>query len=367
MSPPPNSRFAIVIPALNPARDLAAYCASLRAMTPTPILLVDDGSREEALPVFEACRREVADVEVLHHEVNRGKGRALKTAFAHLLETTPALVGCVTCDSDGQHAPKDVVACLEALEANPDALVLGCRDFSRPDVPWKSRFGNNSMRWQFRCATGLDFHDTQTGLRAISVEFMRRLLDVPGERFEFETKMLLVLGDRPLVQIPIQTIYVDGNRETHFRPFADSAKITWQLVKFGFVKFVLFTFASLSSFGVDIGLFALFFYRVFHEGAPGRLFWSTILARAASLLFNFLVNRNLVFREGKNGVAPLGRSFARYLLLAAFIYVCSYFFTKLAAHLFSGTSVTLLKAIVDLLLFLASFTIQRIAVFARTS
>lgn len=363
MSATRDNRFAIVIPALNPARDLAAYCASLRAMTPTPILLVDDGSRQDVQAVFDACRREVADVEVLHHEVNRGKGRALKTAFSHLLETCPNLVGCVTCDSDGQHAPKDVVACLDALEKNPAALVLGCRDFSGPGVPWKSRFGNNSMRWQFRCATGRDFLDTQTGLRAISAEFMRSLLGVPGERFEFETKMLLVLEGRPLLQIPIETIYVDGNRETHFRLFADSVNITWQLVKFGFAKFVIFTFASLASFGVDIGLFSLLYYHVFPEGASGRLFWSTLLARAASLLFNFFVNRHLVFRDGKAGAAPLGRSFIQYLLLAAVIYGCSYLCTWLATRLFPGSAVTLLKAIVDFLLFLASFTVQRAVVF----
>ena len=131
----------------------------------------------------------------------------------------------MTADSDGQHAPEDVVRCMELLAENPEALVLGCRTFDRADIPWRSRFGNGWMRTLFRVVSGRRFDDTQTGLRGIPAGFMRELLDVPGERFEFESEMLLRLGRRPLVQFPIRTIYENRNAGSHFRPFADSAKI----------------------------------------------------------------------------------------------------------------------------------------------
>ena len=248
---------AIVIPSLDPDERLPAYCRALRAATPAPILLVDDGSRAELRPIFDECLAAADGVELLRHDVNRGKGRALKTAFERLL-ARPGFLGCVTADADGQHAVEDVVECLRRLEASPGALVLGCRRFSGPDVPWKSRFGNNWMKTLFRLATGRRFHDTQTGLRGIPAPFMRELLGVPGDRFEFESDMLLRLGDRPMDQFEIRTIYENGNKGTHFRPVRDSLSILRLVVRGGagrLRRLALFTAASLASFALYIGLF----------------------------------------------------------------------------------------------------------------
>ena len=141
--------IAIVIPALNPDAALPGYCRDLRAITDAPIVLVDDGSRAELAHIFDDCAAAASGVTVLRHEVNRGKGRGLKTAFDYLLRTYPDLVGCVTADADGQHKPADVLRCLEALRDSPDALVLGCRDFTGPGIPFRSRFGNLSIRILF--------------------------------------------------------------------------------------------------------------------------------------------------------------------------------------------------------------------------
>ena len=360
---------AIVIPALDPDGRLPAYCRALRAATDAPIVLVDDGSRADKKSVFADCLREVPDAELLVHETNRGKGRALKTAFAHLLETRPGLVGCVTADSDGQHAVPDAVECLRRLEARPDALVLGCRRFTGPDVPWKSSFGNNWIRAVFRLATGRRFLDTQTGLRGIPAAFMRELLDVPGDRFEFESDMLLRLGGRPLEQFQIETIYENGNKGTHFRPVKDSLSILRLVLRGGagrFRRFALFAAVSLASFALDIGLFHCLHEFVLPAGSAARLLVAVAVARAASLCFNYACNRHLVFRDGARHAAIEGRSFARYLLLAAAVMLLSWAFTKALVAAFPGTLATLLKAAVDLALFFASYTVQKVFVFRPT-
>ena len=357
-------KFAIVIPSLNPEKGLPRYVASLRAITDTPIVLVDDGSRDELKPIFRQCVSDVANVSLLTHEVNKGKGRALKTAFAHLLDTMPELTGCVTCDSDGQHAPQDVLKCLNALEKEPAALILGCRTFNLDHVPWKSRFGNNSMRTLFRLATGSDFLDTQTGLRAIPAEFMRELLNCPGERFEFETHMLLRLGGRKLLQIPIETLYVDGNRETHFDPFRDSLKISSIILVAWLRKLAKFTIASLLSFGLDIGLFTLLYYRVFNEGSFGRLFFSVAIARAVSLVFNYCCNRYFVFGETHGGRSFNAKAFGKYLILASFIMAASYGLTHACHAAFPQISLPVVKVCVDFVLFLASYGVQRMMIFS---
>ncbi len=357
------AHFAIVIPSLNPDSGLPGYVEALRAISDVPIVLVDDGSRESARENFQKCVRDVSDVSLLTHPVNQGKGRALKTAFAHLLGAYPELVGCVTCDSDGQHAPDDVAKCLAALEAEPKALILGCRTFNLEHVPWKSRFGNNSMRALFRLAAGRDFLDTQTGLRAIPADFMRELLDCPGERFEFETHMLLRLKGRKVVQLPIETLYIDGNRETHFDPFRDSVKISAIIVGAGLRKLAVFALASGLSFGVDIGLFSWLYYRVFDEGTFGRLFFSVAIARVISVVFNYCCNRYFVFGEAHASRRFNLRAFGRYVVLAVFILAASYALTGLFHKLFPQVALPWVKACVDLALFLMSYGVQRLVIF----
>lgn len=361
-----NGDYAIVIPARDPDEGMPAYVAALRTLCPCPILLVDDGSRAETKQIFRRCQETVSDVTVLVHEINQGKGRALKTAFARLLADFPNLLGCVTCDCDGQHAPEDVFACLDALADHPDAVILGCRSFGASHVPWKSRWGNNTMRFLFRLITGRGFADTQTGLRALPADFMRELLDCPGERFEFETRMLLRLNDRPLVEVPIRTLYDDGNRGTHFKPFGDSAKILSVLLIGCAETLGAFALSSLLSFGVDIGLFSLLYYVVFGPSTSGHLFWAVALARVASVVFNYACNRYFVFGKTRKDRRFDARAFRRYLILAAGIMGASYALTRLFAGIFPDTPLPWIKACVDFALFLSSFLVQRLAIFSPT-
>ncbi len=360
-----DSHAAIVIPALNPGENLPAYCRALRALTVAPILLVDDGSRPDLAHVFDDCAAAAPGVAFVRHDVNRGKGRALKTAFERLLADDPGLVGCVTADADGQHTPEDVRRSLNALAAHPTALVLGCRTFTGRHVPWRSRFGNHFIRGLFRLATGRRYSDTQTGLRAIPADLMRALLYVPGERFEFESRMLLAIGERPLVEVPIETVYQEGNPTSHFNPFSDSAHIFGIVLGAVAMRFAAFLLASFASFGVDIGVFSLLYRRVFGEGHRAHLLLSVAIARTVSIGFNYLCNRYLVFADG-NARHAFGRfAFARYLMLAGFILVASYGLTKGAIALWPRIAPEYLKAGVDVLLSIASFTVQRTFVFRR--
>lgn len=355
--------IAIVIPSLNPDGTLPEYVAALREILPgSPIVLVDDGSDAAHAAVFGDCAGVAADVVVLRHGINQGKGRALKTAFAYLLERHPRLVGCVTCDSDGQHLPEDVRRCAEALSADHEALVLGCRAFAQSHVPLRSRFGNTFIRSFFSVATGRRFLDTQTGLRAIPASFMRELLDCRGERFDFETRMLLSLGARRMVQLPIETVYLNGNRSSHFSPLRDSMKILGIVSGHIVAKFTRFVAASLSSFALDISLFKLLHSVVFRDLGLGRLALSVVLARVVSALFNYWLNLRFVF-DGQRA----RRSFAKYAALALCLLAASYGFLALACATsgFASRHVATAKAIIDLALFVASFAVQRLFVFSR--
>ena len=192
----------IVIPAYEPDERLLQLLETLRTADLAPVVIVDDGSGSKYKEIFERAQAYVqaSGGAVLTHEVNRGKGRALKTAFGYILKEYPEAVGCVTADSDGQHSAECIEKVKDALEAQPDKLILGVRRFDTENVPLRSRLGNGITERIFAYVSGLHVSDTQTGLRGIPRAFMKELLDVPGERFEFETQMLLEsAGSYPIV------------------------------------------------------------------------------------------------------------------------------------------------------------------------
>ena len=120
----------------------------------------------------------------------------------------------VTVDSDGQHLIKDIVRVAKATEENPSHLILGARAFVGK-VPARSRFGNKVTAGLFRLVTGQKITDSQTGLRGMSTDLIPWLLNLDGNRFEYEFNMLLgsqKVRSPNLRKSPIETVYLEENK-----------------------------------------------------------------------------------------------------------------------------------------------------------
>lgn len=346
-----RTSVAVIIPSLNPDEKLLHLLDGLTAHGFAHILLINDGSREDCAHYFETAAQAYG-CKVFVHGVNLGKGRALKDAFNLILTDFPQCIGAVTVDSDGQHTIEDTAACAKALVEHPDALVLGCRDFKTSNIPPRSRFGNVITRQAIRLLCGIRVTDTQTGLRGISKEFMKKLLTVKGERFEFELNMLIEAksDDIPFFEVPISTIYIEENASSHFNPLLDSIRIYSV-----FLKFIL---SSLSSFVVDILLFSLL-VAILHDIVPGvHIVIATVGARILSSLFNYVINKNNVFSQ----TTPSARMLVRYFTLCIVQMTLSTLLVTYGFHL-THWNETGIKVIVDAVLFLFSFQIQREWVF----
>ena len=342
--------IAAVIPCLNPDEKLLEVVKGL-AGAGLPVFLVDDGSGPDFAPIFRTAAAQPG-CTLLRHPVNRGKGRALKTAFSAVLGSRPDCMGVVTADADGQHKIEDVLRCAHTLARHPGELILGARDFSGPDIPRRSAFGNRLTRGVFRYLCGLRVADTQTGLRGIPADFCRTLLEVPGERYEFETNMLLETAKRrvSIRELPIRTIYMEKNASSHFNPLRDSLRIYGQIIKF--------LSSALLSFLVDLTLFVLLYRTLSAWAERERVFAATAGARALSSLLNFWVNRSLVFA----GRQRWKDAMTRYYLLCAGQMLASFAGVYLLSTLLLP-SPALSKIMVDTLLMLLSFSIQRAWVF----
>ena len=172
-----------MLPSLDPDKKFEKVVAGLIEAGFAHIVIVNDGSCAERRHFFDEAA-EKPGCTVLTHEVNRGKGRALKTAFGFVRESFPELEGVITIDGDGQHLLEDIRACGDRMLENPDEVVLGCRDFNLPGVPPRSVAGNKTTSRFFRLLFGIHLSDTQTGLRAIPAKYLQTFCEIEGERFE---------------------------------------------------------------------------------------------------------------------------------------------------------------------------------------
>lgn len=344
MSPERTVPFVVLIPAYRPSASLLEVVLGLSQRAVPAIVVVDDGSGPEYRDVFAAVAA-VPGVQVIRHAINLGKGAALKTGINHALCAFPYLSGIVTADADGQHHPADVEAVAQALMATPDALVLGTRSFGA-GVPLRSRFGNIATRGIMHALLGRKLADTQTGLRGIPSSLLARLLKLESTGYEFEFEMLIAAHQLalPILELPVQTIYEQGNRSSHFNPLIDSMKIYFVLLRFGSI--------SLMTALLDNLVFYLAYRRT------GDVLSSQVLGRILAVIFNYSMVRASVFYSREQHLATLPKYLALVLASGAVSYG-GIRYLSIAA----GMNPVAAKLLVETLLFFVNFAVQRFFIF----
>ena len=361
---------AVVIPAYKPDDRLPPYVEALKTAGVGKIVIVDDGSGESFQKLFGRIPQDEV-THIISYVPNGGKGVALKRGMQYVWDECPEQKYVVTADSDGQHTVVDVLRMAESMAENSEGVLLGSRDFSQPDVPFKSRNGNRITSTVFKLLYGVWVSDTQTGLRGFARDLLPTMIAVKGDRYEYEMNVLIECAHQklPMRALPIQTVYENNNEGSHFRAVRDSVRI-YSVILAGFIRFIG---ASLLSFLVDYALYLLF-NNLLKKVAPGmsqqvsflflqfvpHIAAATVLARLLSGVFNFTVNRKFVFDDKSSAK----KSFPRYLAVFFLNMLLSAALTS-SLHLWFGWSDNLIKIPVDILLFFMSYTLQQRWVFSR--
>ena len=194
------------------------------------IVIIDDGSGPKYKEILDKCQ-EYANI--ISYEENKGKGYALKTGLKYIKDKYTKDYIVVTMDCDGQHAIIDAKRIMDEVALEENILVIGKRPRS-DKTPLRSRIGNAITRFVYRCTTGIDVYDTQSGLRAFSDKLTGYLLEVEGNRFEYEMNVLLQCAKDKvkLKEVEITTIYIDNNSGSHFNAIKDSFRIYKTIIKF---------------------------------------------------------------------------------------------------------------------------------------
>ena len=333
-----------LIPVYNPTEALVPLVRGLAEANFKAVIVVNDGSATEYDRYFNEIRT-IDKVCVLRHAVNLGKGAALKTGMNHAYCNFEDLLGVVAVDADGQHLVEDAVRVADVLRRNPESLVMGARAFDGT-VPLRSRLGNALTASIFRILAGKKLSDTQSGLRGIPKSMFPVLLKLSTNGYEFELDMLLACKytNRQIVEEPIQTVYLEGNKSSHFNPLIDSMRIYFVLLRF--------TLAGLLSAAIDYAVFILVF------NLSGSIFASQASARFVSMGFNYAAVKKAVFYSGQSATDTL----PKYLALVCVSGFVSYLLIK-GLVMFTPLPVIAAKLLAEPAVFLANFAIQRDFIF----
>lgn len=331
----------IVIPALNPDNAMLRLLEGLKKLNDYSILIINDGSNIECESIFEQAKRDFS-ATIITHPKNMGKGAALKTAFEHIIKSN--IDGIIaTVDADGQHSFLDIHNCIQSyIDGN---VLLGVRHFSK-EIPLRSYIGNVLTKLTMRTLTGVDVSDTQTGLRVFNLEGLKAIAKLKGDRYEFESTALITWKNSgfKFQEIEIATIYDDNNSSSHFNPIMDSIRI--------YRSFFKYALSSLSSSFLDLGLFHILVILLPFNSAS-KILYASFLARIVSGFYNYNVNSKFVFKSS-NKFSGLS-----YIALAISQIVLSTYLLVLASNILGGINPTLLKVLVDTLVFIISFLIQK--------
>ncbi len=346
----------VVIPAYEPDEKLLHVLDDFTRQTDFSIVVVNDGSSEACRPVFDAVKS-FDRVTLLEHDVNKGKGAAMKTAFRYIGEHWPESETVMTVDADGQHLVSDALSVASKLSEHPDALVLGSRKFTG-NVPFKSRAGNAITRAVFRFCTGVRVYDTQTGLRAFSASRIPEMCALKGDRYEYEINQLVYCTKNriEIVEEWIDTVYIEENKSSHFHAVKDSFRIYKVLLSGSSV--IRFIGASLMCFLIDAALYYGILFVCSHGNMSDQMqvLISRIISRTASSLCNYFINRHWVFHAKDSHLA-----LPKYALLVFVILGISYGIDLLAMSI--GISKWILYIPVQLIVYPISYLLQRAFVF----
>ena len=182
-----------------------------------PVIVVDDGSTDETQDALKGL-----DIKILTHEMNRGKGIALKTGLEEARRQGYRYA--LTIDADGQHDPADIPALVAA--AAPRTLVIGSRNIAAEGMSSRSTFANRFSNFWFTLQTARKLPDTQTGYRIYPLEDLPSLKLLTA-RYEAELTLLVFSAWKGLKLVPVPVkVYYPEDRVSHFRPFADFFRIS---------------------------------------------------------------------------------------------------------------------------------------------
>lgn len=221
-----SKKMYIVIPAYNEEKVVADVINEVKKAGYENIIAVDDGSIDNTFGIL----KNIEDITVLRHKINRGKGAATKTGIE-----AAKLLGAdiiVTMDGDGQHDPEDIQTLTDPIIKENYDVVLGTRLKNAKGMPWPKIIANrigNIITWYL---FGLYVTDSQSGFRAYS-RHAAEVINTKGDRYEYDSEVLreIYIYKLKFKEVPIQVRYTEYSMgKIEKQGFVNGLKTLWKMV-----------------------------------------------------------------------------------------------------------------------------------------
>ena len=355
-----DTNAVIVIPALNPPATLPDYVARLKQQGYARIIVVNDGSRTDKLPVFLKLKR--LGAIVIDHDMNLGQGVALRTGFQYYLDHFQGdSDGVITLSADRQVRIEDVEKIGSALHNEQAmgsfALVVGTRDLNGRFVSdYDYRMGG-IMKLLYHMLMGVHLNDPLAGVMGIPDLRIRQCMAIEGDGFAYVTSLTMSFEQIGFLQVPVEYVQYEEGVERSFRKVADTIRILYTIFK----KFILYSITSVSASILDVILFSIFNGITF-RGNPLAIIYSTVCARVISASVNYLLTKHFVFHFKSSSAQGSTKSAGAFMLLSAMQCICSALVVSAVKALLGG-SATGIKVLVDTTLFFVSYKLQHKFIF----
>jgi len=216
-------KVAVIIPAYN-ASDTIGFVLSevAKYIDCKDTIVIDDGSFDDTRSVVQKC-----PVKCLSHQKNCGKGRALRTGFAHALSLGYDVV--ITLDADGQHDPKYIPELKDIFQAGHYDIVVGSRRNNFGRMSFARYLSNSITTIVVSLLSGQKIEDSQCGFRLITRKVLETIrLEASGYQMESE---LLIKAGRRGVRIGHVSIDLKTSGTSHIRHLPDTFKFLIMTLK----------------------------------------------------------------------------------------------------------------------------------------
>lgn len=221
-----KGRICCLIPAFNESRTISGVIETAKQHV-RDIFVVDDGSVDATSELAEK-----AGACVIRHDRNLGKGMALRTGFARVLEQGFGAV--ITLDADGQHNTSEINNFISVYEVNAGDIIIGARLRDKDLIPLYRYIPNQIGIFFISRAAGCRIEDTQSGFRLYKKEVLEKV-SLKTDGFETETEVLIKAAKKGfrIHTIPVSAIY-QSDYKTYFRPVRDFYRISILVLKLMF-------------------------------------------------------------------------------------------------------------------------------------
>jgi glycosyltransferase involved in cell wall biosynthesis len=216
-------KLSILLPVYNEAANLETLLRRVNAVKlEKEIIAVDDCSRDGSAAILGKFANE--NFRVIRHDVNRGKGAAVRTALAHARGDYAIIQ-----DADNELDPNDIPRLLARIERDGAEVVYGARDLRVQSLG--NRLGNRLLTLATNLLFGIWISDMETCYKVMPLSLMRSL-DLQANSFDIEPEITakLARAGHKIVQVPIS--YHPRIQDKKLRPLREGMRALRVLLKY---------------------------------------------------------------------------------------------------------------------------------------